>query len=61
MKRDINNRVIGGVCSGIAKHFNVDTALVRVGFVAAFLFWGIGPLIYLLMWLIVPAEEKIEE
>jgi len=59
MKRNINDRVIGGVCSGIAKHFNVDTALVRVGFEASFLFWGVGPLIYLLMWLIVPAEEKI--
>jgi len=56
MKRDTSNSILGGVCSGIANHFKIDTSLVRIAFLAAFLFAGVGPLLYLLMWVIIPAE-----
>ena len=36
--RDSKNKVLGGVCSGLANYFNLDVALLRVLFVVAFLF-----------------------
>ena len=48
---------LGGVCSGIAHHTGVDVSLVRLGFVLATFFSGIGLILYLLAWLIVPRAE----
>lgn len=48
---------LGGVCSGIAHHTGVDVSLVRLGFVLATLFSGIGLILYLLAWMIVPRAE----
>jgi len=58
LKRDPNDKIIGGVCSGIAKYFEIDSVLVRLGLVLSTLMWGIGPIIYLLMWIIIPLEEE---
>ena len=49
------SRVIGGVCSGIAEHFNVDVVLVRVVFVVLALMSGVGFLLYLILWLLMPS------
>lgn len=56
LRRDLSNNVLGGVCSGLAKYLDIDPIAVRIAFLLAFFFWGIGPLIYLIMWLVVPAE-----
>ena len=56
LRRDMSNNVIGGVCSGLAKYLDIDPIAVRLAFLLAFLFWGIGPLIYIIMWLLVPSE-----
>ena len=42
LHRNTNNKVIGGVCSGLADYFDVDATLVRVGFLVAFFGFGIG-------------------
>lgn len=56
--RDIDNRLLGGVASGLAVYLNWDTALVRIIFVLlAFLTSGTFILIYLLMWIIVPKAQ----
>ena len=57
MKRDINNKIIAGVCSGMSKHLNLNPILIRLGFVAAFLAFGTGPIIYLIAWVIMPADS----
>jgi phage shock protein C len=54
--RSRTNRVLGGVCGGLAQHFNIDVTLIRVLFVVFTLLGGAGPLIYLVMWIIVPKE-----
>jgi len=54
MKRDVNNSMIAGVCSGMANHFSLDPIVVRLAFVAAFLFLGAGPIIYLIAWVLMP-------
>jgi phage shock protein PspC (stress-responsive transcriptional regulator) len=45
---------MGGVCSGIARYFGIDAALVRVLFVVSCLLPGPQFLLYLLLWLVMP-------
>jgi phage shock protein PspC (stress-responsive transcriptional regulator) len=55
--RDGDNRVIGGVCSGLGAYFNIDMVILRVIFVLAF-FLGVGAslLIYIILWIVVPKQ-----
>jgi phage shock protein C len=53
--RSKTDRMLGGVCGGLAQYFNLDVTLVRVLFVALTIM-GPGALIYLAMWIIVPTE-----
>ena len=48
LRRNSENRVFAGVCSGLADHLGLDAIAVRLAFVAAFLFFGSGPLIYII-------------
>ncbi len=48
------DKKIGGVCGGIAEYFNIDPLLVRIAFVAAFLGWGVGFGVYIILWLLAP-------
>ncbi len=54
--RSTSDAMIGGVCSGIAKYLDVDPTIVRLAWVALFLFGGTGLLLYLIAWLIIPEE-----
>jgi phage shock protein PspC (stress-responsive transcriptional regulator) len=54
--RSRSDALLGGVCGGIAEHLGVDPTLVRVVFAVLAVVSGIGILIYLLLWLIVPLE-----
>lgn len=59
LKRSRRNRVIAGVCAGLADYFNIDIALVRVLFVVAALCGSFGFWMYVILWIVVP-EEIIE-
>ncbi len=48
------DKKIGGVCGGLAEYFDIDSLLVRIGFVVLFLGYGFGLLAYLLIWLLAP-------
>jgi phage shock protein PspC (stress-responsive transcriptional regulator) len=52
--RSKDDRVIAGVCGGVASYFNLDAVLVRVVTVALVAFGGVGLLLYLAAWLLVP-------
>jgi phage shock protein C len=54
LQRSRNERIIGGVCGGLAEYFNVDPLLVRVILVAITLVGGAGILLYLILWAVVP-------
>jgi phage shock protein PspC (stress-responsive transcriptional regulator) len=56
--RSRSDRVIGGVCGGVAKYFDVDPVLVRVGAVALAFLGGAGVLAYLAAVLLVPNEGE---
>jgi phage shock protein C len=54
--RSRTNRKLAGVCGGLAQYFNMDATLIRVLFVVLTVLGGAGPLIYLVMWIVVPNE-----
>lgn len=53
-------RLIGGVATGLARNLGVDVTLVRLGFVLLVFAKGLGALIYLVLWIIMPDEEMLE-
>ncbi len=58
LERNPMNKVIGGVCSGLANYFNLDVALVRVLFVIALMFASFGFWLYIILWIVLP-EKKV--
>lgn len=64
MYRDPDHRVIGGVCSGMGAYWDIDPIIVRVIFVAITLAGGIGALVYLILYVVLPeartTAQKIE-
>ncbi|MDQ4025298.1 MAG: PspC domain-containing protein, partial [Actinomycetota bacterium] len=52
--RRTDDKIVAGVCSGLAEHLGVDPLLVRIGFVALALTGG-GVLAYLAAWALIPA------
>jgi phage shock protein C len=58
--RSERDKVIAGVCGGLAEHFDIDPVLVRVAFVVAALF-GPGLLAYVVLWIAVPKESAAAE
>ena len=52
--RQLNDKVLGGVCSGLAEYFGIDTALFRVLFVVAFFLGLVGIWLYIILWIIIP-------
>lgn len=57
--RSRDNRMAGGVCAGLAKYFELDPTLVRLG-MAVLMVLGGGILIYIIAWLIVPEEPTLQ-
>ncbi len=55
--RSGNERILGGVCGGIAEYLNVDPVLVRLAAIV-FGFWGAGVLVYLIAWIVVPKNPN---
>lgn len=53
-----SDRIIGGVCSGLAAGFHIDPIWVRIAFVLLAFVQGIGLFIYIVLWLVMP--EKVE-
>ncbi len=53
--RDENDKILGGVCSGLAHYFNVDVVVVRVIFAILFFSAGIGFIPYIILWVVVPS------
>jgi phage shock protein C len=57
--RDLTDRKIAGVCAGLAEALGVSITLVRAAFVLLALppFSGIGIVLYLVLWFLMPAED----
>lgn len=57
--RNPKEKVIAGVCSGIAHYFDVDVAWVRLAFVLAIFASGFGILAYVVAWIVFPKDERV--
>lgn len=58
--RNENDKILGGVCSGIASYFGIDPIIVRILFVVITLALGTGLLAYIIMWVAVPSSASVE-
>ena len=56
LKRDVDNKMIAGVCSGIATYFGIDPTIVRLAAVLFACMGGGGVLAYIVAWIIIPSE-----
>ena len=59
--RSNSDKMIGGVCGGVARYLRMDTTLVRLFFVLLAIADGVGVLIYLILWLVMPSEEHVSD
>lgn len=57
LHRSSTNRIIGGVCGGIAETYSLDVSLIRLLFVIVTLFYGTGLLIYIALLVLLPEDE----
>jgi len=57
LRRSSSDRWIAGVCGGIAEATGIDSWAWRLVFVLLLLFWGVGLVVYVLMWIFVPKES----
>ena len=55
------NKMLDGVCAGIAEYFNIDPTLVRLGAVALTLAGGSGVLAYIIAMIIVPRDPNEDQ
>jgi phage shock protein PspC (stress-responsive transcriptional regulator) len=56
LHRSTGDRMLGGVCGGLAEYSGVDALLWRVGFVALTVAGGTGVIVYALLWLLMPSD-----
>ncbi len=60
LQRSRTEKILGGVCGGLAEYFNVDPTLVRVIWIALTLLVGVGILLYIILWLVMPLQPPTE-
>ena len=64
MYRNPDERILGGVCSGLGAYFNTDTWIFRAIFIVFSIFFFAGVIIYLILWIAIPdaktSAQKLE-
>lgn len=64
MYRDPDNRIIGGVCSGMGAYWDIEPWIIRVVFLALAMAGGLGIIVYLILYIVLPeaktTAQKIE-
>ncbi|MFC8942631.1 PspC domain-containing protein [Streptomyces griseoincarnatus] len=56
--RPTDDRMIGGVCAGLARRFGTSAKTMRVVFLVSYLLPGPQFLLYLALWILLPSEDK---
>ncbi|MGZ3767340.1 MAG: PspC domain-containing protein [Mucilaginibacter sp.] len=52
--RDPDDRLVGGVCAGIANYFDIQPVWIRLAFTLSVLFAGSGLILYIVLWIVIP-------
>lgn len=59
LSRSMKDKMIGGVCGGIANYFDVDPTLIRVGYILLSLFTVFaGVIAYFILWIVMPVDNE---
>lgn len=58
--RSRTDYMLGGVCGGLGKYFKIDPVFIRLVFVLITLAGGSGVLIYFILWIVMPREDKLD-
>lgn len=56
--RSEKDRMVGGVCGGMGEYLNVDPVFIRIAFVLLALASGVGLLIYIILWIVIPTSSS---
>ncbi|MFH1786490.1 MAG: PspC domain-containing protein [archaeon] len=56
--RSGEDKLVAGVCGGLGEYLEMDPTLIRIAWAVAILVGGIGLLLYLVCWLVVPKNPK---
>src|SRR3974390_3146984 len=56
LHRTADEKKLAGVCAGLGEYFDIDPVFFRLFFLASLFFGGLGALIYLLLWIMVPEK-----
>ncbi|MCK4647782.1 PspC domain-containing protein [Candidatus Pacearchaeota archaeon] len=56
--RSKKQKIIGGVCGGIAEYLNLDPTLIRLLWILIIFMGGAGILAYIIAWIIIPEKNK---
>lgn len=59
LTKSSNNRMIAGVCAGVANYFDVDPTVVRIAWAFLVVLFGSGLLLYLICWLLMPSDYGV--
>ncbi len=59
--RDNDNKVLGGVCCGLAAYFGVDITVIRLLFVVGVFLFGTGFLAYIILWIVAPKAKTLTQ
>jgi len=54
--RDENDKVLGGVCAGLANYFGIDKTVVRIIFIVLIISFGFGFIPYIILWIALPSS-----
>lgn len=57
MKKDVKNKTLCGVCSGLSRSLDINPLWIRLLFVFFFLHLGMGLLLYVILALLMPSDE----
>ncbi|KGL43366.1 PspC family transcriptional regulator [Listeria newyorkensis] len=60
LTKSSSQKMLAGVCGGIAEYFGWDVTLVRIGWALLTLFFGTGILIYIILAILMPANSSWE-
>lgn len=58
VERPVDDRLVGGVCTGVARYLDIDPAVVRIGFAVLTVVGGAGVVLYAGAWLLLPTTEE---
>jgi phage shock protein C len=50
--------MLGGVCGGLGHYFGIDSTLIRLFFAVGVLLFGLSPLVYIILWIVMPSGNQ---